>query len=111
MTTKSLYRDGEYLALPVPAGTESNDPRLVGDIPVVCQTDRDADGEASCALKGVFMLEVTAAADMAVGDPVYIDAATFALSDSAADHLFGFLISALPTGTDEVPVLLAGPTA
>lgn len=58
MALNQVYDDAESLSLPVEAGVESGDPVLVGDIPGVALTDRDADGNATVRLAGAFELEV-----------------------------------------------------
>lgn len=93
MAQNPKFQNARQLSLPVPSGIVSGEPVLVGEaLCGVAQTDRDADGEATVDLGGAHDLEVVAAGAMAVGDIVYIDAATLVLSDSAADVRFGYLL-------------------
>jgi len=60
-----------HLALPVPDGTESGDPLVIGDLPCVAVTDQDewTEGEASVQTDGSFRLLVGVATD--VGDEIF----------------------------------------
>lgn len=71
-----LYRK---LTQPAAAG-KVGDPGLVGDRPCVLLTDQAVDGYATCKFNGSFRLSVegagaAGAAAIAIGDPVYYDAA------------------------------------
>lgn len=46
------------ILLPVPAGTKSGDPLVVGALPCVAMIDRNADGEASVDCGGSYWFEV-----------------------------------------------------
>ena len=82
MALNEIYRNADHLELPVIAGTESGDAVQVGELMGVALTDRDADGNASVALKGGF--EFTVAFEITeVGQAVYLLADGSALTDSA----------------------------
>lgn len=87
---------------------KSGDPGVVGVLPVVCLTDEDADGRASCDTMGVYKLTVTPAADIGEGDAIYWDNTTGELSDTNTGDLFGVLAEAggmtLAAGAREVEV-------
>jgi len=107
MATNRVYEDATQLSFIVPTGTLSGEPVLVGAaLPGVCLTDADADDDdrATVQLDGAFNLEVVAAAAMDPGDEVFIDAATFVLSDSAADVHFGYVLDDVAIGTATVRV-------
>lgn len=107
MATNQVYDDADSLSLPVPSGTLANDPVVVGAALVgVAMTDRDDDGESTVRMKGAFTLDVAATAAMAVGDIVYITAATGVLSNTAAGNVrFGYLLQAIAgAGTASVRV-------
>jgi predicted RecA/RadA family phage recombinase len=95
MATNTHLEDADQISFIVPTGTLSGEPVLVGAaLPGVCLTDADADDDdrATVKLNGSFHLEIVAAAAMVAGDEVFIDAATFVLSDTAADVHFGYLL-------------------
>ncbi len=109
----NYIQQGDVIKLPVASGKTSGDPALVGKIPVVCLTDRDSDGNAECALKGVFDLPVTGAdgsgdAAVSVGDIIYDDSGTLNV-DSANGTEFGVALEAVASGaTATINVRLKG---
>lgn len=91
MATNEVFREADHLTLPVPSGVKSGDPVLVGSLPGVAQTDRDANGNATVWLDGAYRLTVTGAV-VNVGDPVYI-AADRSLSVTATGNtVFGYAL-------------------
>lgn len=97
MAKNRKYEDGEQLTLPVIAGTVSGGPVIVGMLPGVALANRDANGNAPCQVgDGVFTVSVTAAANITIGQPIYITSATYALTDAAGagKQLFGHAYSA-----------------
>jgi hypothetical protein len=109
------YKDGRYIDVPVPVGTVSGDPLLLGEakLPVIAQIDRLSDGTASVARTGSYMLTVKAInaggnSAVAHGDTIYfVDADTPKLSKKATGDPFGMALTALAAGaTGEVEVLL-----
>lgn len=106
-------QQGDVVKLPVSSGKTSGDPDLVGSIPVVCLTDRDSDGNAECALKGVFDLSVEAKNNagnvaVAVGDTLYDDSGT--INKDADDGTeFGVALETVTSGaTATINVRLKG---
>lgn len=100
------------IALPVPAGTKSGDPVIVGGIVGVAETDRAAtdgttgvhtgpslpDGYASVAVDGTYSLPV-ADAVAAAGTAIYIPAAGGALTTTATSNvLFGRTVPVIDKG-------------
>lgn len=104
------------LSLPVPAGTRSGDPVLVGEIIGVADTDRtevvdgkqyggvgNPDGYASVAVDGTYALEVPEAVTD-VGTAIYIVAADNSLTTAADDGagtthtLFGHTVPVIQRG-------------
>ena len=106
-------QQGDVIKLPVASGKTSGDPDLVGSIPVVCLTNRDSDGNAECALTGVFDLPVTGAdnagnAAISLGDTLYMDAGTINI-DSTDGTEYGVALEAVASGsTDTINVRLKG---
>lgn len=100
MAFNEVFKVGNNISLPVPAGTASGDPVRVGGLNGVAQTDvavagdlagLNRDGYASIKLDGAHQLQVTGT--VAPGDPVYIDSA-FALSNVAlGNSLFGHALT------------------
>lgn len=99
------------ISLPVPAGTRSGDPVLVGGIVGVAATDRtetvggvqfgapgNPDGYASVEVSGAYALEV-ADAVAAVGTAIYIVTADNSLTTTAAGNtLFGHTVPVIDKG-------------
>lgn len=113
MARNEVYKDADYLSLPVPTGTLSGAPVRVGGLNAVAQTNEasvdkgsnpydmaassNEEGYASCALKGAFRIPVATTTTLAVGAPVYIVTASNTLTttdNSGANPLFGHALSA-----------------
>ncbi|VXC44390.1 hypothetical protein [Nocardioides sp. AX2bis] len=119
------YRNADFLALPVPAGTKSGAPLRIGGatgLNVVATTDRantsvaprnadgsvngtynygggNVDGQASCVLVGAHPFVV----DFAVAnvlDPIYITGANALSADATGNTLYGHALTtkAAPSG-------------
>lgn len=92
MAKNTIFEDGDYVSLPVPASTASGSPVRVGGLNGVTQTARGAGGNASTnasvMLKGVHSITVTGAVAN-VGDPVYIDIATNGVNVTNTNPLYG----------------------
>lgn len=109
MATNEVYRDADHLSLPVPSGTVSGAPVLVGSLPGVAQTGRgeggNESGNATVWLKGAYDLEVTGAVSN-VGDPVYIDGSG-ALNVTNTNTLFGYALATKTAAAAVLPVRIA----
>lgn len=91
------FRPASELALPVPAGTKSGDPVLVGSLVGVCATDEGAGGNiAGYATVVMDDRAYTLDVDGAIagpGTPVYIVAADNSLTTTATGNtLFGYSV-------------------
>lgn len=110
MALNEIYRDADYLELPVIAAKESGDPVRIGDLNGVCLTDRDSDGNASVALKGGYEFTVDFAISN-VGDPVYILADGSGLTESASvpstNDLFGHALTTKTATSGPLTVRIA----
>jgi hypothetical protein len=114
---KNLHKDFEdVFALPVAIGKVSGDPDVVGDLPVVLLTSRDAAGNALCKGPGgpIFDLQVNAVNDtgasaVAWGQKLYYTAADpIPISKKASGSFFGYALGTLNGGANGViHVLLA----
>jgi predicted RecA/RadA family phage recombinase len=100
--------DSSTFTLPVIAGVVSGGPVIVGMIPGVALTTRDAAGNATVQTAGVFNVSVTGAL-ATVGLPVYITSATGALvvAPGAGIQLFGHGLATKAGGAGIVAVRLA----
>lgn len=107
MATNEVYKYGNSIPLPVPDGTVSGDPVVVGQLTGVAQTDRDADGNATVALIGAYNVPVVGAI-AAVGAPVYITSASDATATATGNQLLGHALATKGTGTGVIPVRLTG---
>lgn len=113
MAKNEVYYPGNAIPLPVPEGTKSGDPVVVGTIAGIAMEDRDAAGNAPVRVTGVYYLEVTghdgtANKAIGVGDKVYYTApsgGTPAIIDANATtgKEFGVALKAIAAGaTDPV---------
>lgn len=113
MARNQVYKEADFLSLPVATGKLSGDAVRVGGLNGVLLTNEGSvdkgdntydqaassnkDGFASVALKGAFRLPVSTTATLAVGAPVYIITATGVLTttdNTGANPLFGHALSA-----------------
>ena len=121
MAKNEVYYPGDTIPLPVPEGTKSGDPVVVGTIAGVALEDRDAAGNAPVRVKGVFMLSVTGhdgndTKAINVGDKVYYTVPSGEsprIDASATGKEFGVALKAIDKGTTKavvatIPVLLKG---
>ncbi len=122
MAKNEVYYPGDTLPLPVPAGTKSGDPVVIGTIAGVALEDRDAAGNAPVRVRGVFKLSVTGRDDTGnkainVGDKVYYTApsgGTPAIIDAkTTGKEFGVALGAIAKGATNavvatIPVALKG---
>ena len=123
MAKNEVYYPGDTLPLPVPEGTKSGDPVVVGTIAGIAMEDRDAAGNAPVRVNGVYKLAVTGHdgsknAAIAVGDKVYYTApagTTPAIIDANATTgaEFGVALGAIASGATDavvatIPVALKG---
>jgi predicted RecA/RadA family phage recombinase len=118
MATNEVYKDADYLSLPVTADTASGSPVVVGNTLVgVAQTDEgdlvtNEDGYASVALKGAFRLSTTSAV-ASVGTALYIVPGTYAITATAGtgNRFFGYALSTKSSGagTVIVKIVQSGP--
>lgn len=108
---QNLHKNFEdVFALPVAPGKVSGDPDVVGDLPVVLLTTRDAAGNALCKVRGgpMFDLQVNAvdgAGNSAVnwGDRLYYNAAdAIPISKKQAGVPFGYAMGVLAPGANGV---------
>lgn len=132
MAKNFVWKDADYLSLPVPTGTLSGSPVRIGGLNAVTQTDEGSveiarnnalypnystsngassnkAGYASVALKGAVRVVVSGAIAK-VGDPVYINLADNKLNasdNSGARPLFGHALRTKPAGDGEVIVRIA----
>lgn len=119
MAKNEVYYPGNAIPLPVPEGTKSGDPVVVGTIAGIAMEDRDAAGYAPVRVTGVYYLEVTGRDGteneaIAVGDKVYYtvpSGGTSAIIDvsATAGEEFGVALKAIAAGeTETIPVVLKG---
>jgi predicted RecA/RadA family phage recombinase len=108
MAKNEVFDRGSNLNLPVIAGVVSGGPVVVGMIPGVALTNRDASGNAEVATEGVYNVSVTGAI-ASVGLPVYITSATGALvvAPGAGIQLVGHALATKGAAAGTIPVRLA----
>lgn len=113
MATNEVFKDADYISLPVPTTIKSGDPVRVGVLNAVAQTDAgvaangstpaipggvgNGTGFASCALTGAWRLTVVGA--LTAGQLVYIKADNTLTATATGNKVFGAAIFAKGTGT------------
>jgi len=125
MAKNEVFKDANYLSLPVPTGTLSGAPVRIGGLNAVATTNEgsvDIDesspynqaassnkaGYASVALKGAFNLPVSTTTTLAVGAPVYIITASNTLTttdNSGANPVFGHALSAKGSTANQLVIV------
>lgn len=115
MSLNQVYEIASPLHVPVPAGTKSGDPVLLGgNLPGCALTTRDANGEATVKFEGGWRFKVIAKngagnSAIAVGDKIFIEAEG-KLSKIATGTLFGFAVEPAAAGSEgEIVVKLSTP--
>jgi len=108
MATNEELHDADDLYLPVLAAAAVNVGVIVGMIVGVCQTGRDAAGNATVRCKGAYRVSVTGAI-ASVGLPVYITSATYALvvAPGVGIQLFGHALETKGAGAGLIRVRIA----
>lgn len=119
MAKNIMYKPGDHLSVPVPAGTKSGDPVRIGGLNGVAITDRanlvaavnadgsvnasynagggNLNGHASVWFEGVANLPVTTASAPTFGAPVYFDDAAKKLTTTAGSlAVWGHVVDANP---------------
>lgn len=113
MARNEVFKESNYLSLPVPTGMLSGAPVRIGGLNAVLHTNEGSvdagsnpydkaassnePGYASVALKGAFRIPVATTGTLAVGAPVYIITASNSLTttdNTGANPLFGHALSA-----------------
>lgn len=113
MARNQVYKEADFLSLPVATGKLSGDPVRIGGLNAVLLTNEGSvddgtnpydqaassnkAGYASVALKGAFRIPVSTTTTLTVGAPVYIITASGVLTttdNSGANPLFGHALSA-----------------
>src|SRR3990167_276042 len=112
MAGNQIYDDAVSLSLPVPVGAVSGDPVVVGKMPGVLLTDRDAVTlEATVFMGGAFTLSVIGQNDagnsaVAIGDALFYDGTNIDKKESG--EFFGWALGAVNAGaTTAIPVKIA----
>lgn len=123
MARNEIYRDADFLSLPVPAGTKSGDPVRIGGLNGVAQTDRavatsnpdeiqgppvnlNPVGNASVALRGGWEFTVDFAV-AGIGDPVYITSAGALTGTASGNSLYGHALTTKTSTSGPLVVRLA----
>jgi predicted RecA/RadA family phage recombinase len=124
MARNEVYKDADYLSLPVPTGALSGSPVRVGGLNGVLQTNEGSvdtgsntydtaassnkDGYASVALKGAWRIPVATTTALAIGAPVYIVTASNTLTttdNTGANPVFGYALSAKGTTAGQTVIV------
>lgn len=105
MALNRELEDAKEILLPVPEGTKSGDPLVVGDLPCVALIDRNADGNASVDTGGAYRLLAKGegdegAAAVEPGDILFIDEEGL-LTAIEAGTRFGYAMDPVESGAEE----------
>lgn len=96
MATNEYFGDGHDILLAVPAYCVSGSAVAVGALVGVCQTTRDASGNASVRTRGVHKFACADAVATA-GLALYVTNAGVVTTTSAGNTLFGYSVAAKDT--------------
>lgn len=114
MAKNQVYAPSRTRSLPVPDGTVSGGPVMVGSLPVIALTDKGEGGNvaanATCALDGAWRVNVTTNTARSIGQPIFIITATGVLTTtdaSAANPIWGYALEAKGTAPAEIAIELA----
>ena len=113
MAKNQVYSEALHIPLPVPSGTKSGDPVVVGSLVGVAITDRET-GETEVAVwrNGAWDLAVDGAVTE-VGTPLYIVAdgtrqTQLVVAEPAADGVvFGYALATKSAAVATIPVAVA----
>jgi len=109
MAKNEVYKDADYLSLPVTNGLLSGSPVIInGGLVGVLQTNEgdlvtNEEGYASVALTGAWRLP-SSVAFASVGLPVYITSGNVLNATSAGNRFFGYTLSTKGAGAGTVIV-------
>jgi predicted RecA/RadA family phage recombinase len=108
MAKNELFGEAENLNLPVNSGTVSGSPVIVGMLPGVALTNRDASGNAMVTTEGAYNVSVTGAIAN-IGLPVYINSTTYALgvAPGVGIQLYGHALATKGAAAGTIPVRIA----
>lgn len=105
MATNRVREKATRLSLPVPAGTVSGDPLVLGALPCVATTDRGQDtaGEASVQTDGSWEFPLVGEDDggnqaIVLGDIVYLQPDGSLSLDAVAGKRFGYALAPVGAG-------------
>lgn len=120
MALNMIHPEANHLSFPVPAGTKSGEPRRVGILNIVAETDaataegtpgylsgQNADGRASTSQVGSWLLTVTGA--LTEGQAVYIKTDNTLTATATGAFLFGAAVSAKGAGAGTAVVKILQP--
>jgi predicted RecA/RadA family phage recombinase len=105
MAKNRLYSPGQAISVPVPVGTLSGDPVVLGQLPGFAVKDRDTAGESTVEFEGVFTTPVKGVTNGAVNAAVaagdilyYTGGATPKLNKDTTGIRFGYAMAAVVSG-------------
>lgn len=102
MAKNRVLDHGRNLALPVPEGTVSGSPVIVGQIPGVALIDRKSDGKATVQRDGTFKLAVVAKnkagnSKVSVGDIIFMKGTELNKNNEEGVR-YGYALEEVPSG-------------
>lgn len=112
MAINRTYEDADSVSIPVPSGTVSGGAVVVGDLPGVALTDRDADGESTVQFNGAFKFTVKGVVaggsngSIAFGTILYLQSNGDINANSSSGKRFGYLLDTVASGATETNQLV-----
>jgi predicted RecA/RadA family phage recombinase len=110
-----VYADESNIALPVPSGTLSGGPVVIGDLPGVALIDRDADGEATLDFDGAYRFpNVKGIAPggsngaLAVGQVVHLQSNGDISGNTSTGKRFGYVLEVVASGATVTALVKVG---
>lgn len=104
------YAEADHIPMPVPEGTESGDPLVIGALPCVAEIDRQPDGMATVDCHGAYRFPVVGknkAGEKAIeaGDIVYLMADGTINVNNEEGERFGYALAPVTKNkTETIPV-------
>lgn len=110
MSRNEVFTNADRLSMPVPAGTVSGGPVLIGARPGIAKTDRGGGGndadKATVWFTGAHRVPVEGAVTT-VGGPVYITPTSTLTATAAGNTLWGYALATKGAGTSALEVRVA----
>jgi len=106
MSTKEIFKNADSITLPVPSGTVAGDPIAVGALVGICETSRDAAGNATVRRKGGHLV-TTSDAVASVGLALYVTSSRTITTTASGNTLWGYSLATKGAGAGSLRAVIA----